>query len=185
MNQMILNGICQTLENNKTLLRIPIRQRAKFEGWLKFELAHYISQQGYPDVEVETKGITNRFLTDITFFDENNNSFSVELKTSNTNWNVPGIRKVRKPVTKNINSIIRDCIKLNSSQGIIAFVLFPIPTQDTRWEVYFEKIVEQTGASMNRETNCRILTMEVDDVNYCDLLICTFISRTQKYGRFL
>ena len=42
MDQMIMNDICGILEKNRAMLRIPIRQEAKFEGWLKFELAHYI-----------------------------------------------------------------------------------------------------------------------------------------------
>lgn len=47
MNNMIMDGICHILEEHQILLRIPIRQKAKFEGWLKFELAHYIEQMGY------------------------------------------------------------------------------------------------------------------------------------------
>jgi hypothetical protein len=85
MNNMIMDGICNILRENRAMLRIPIRQKAKFEGWLKFELAHYIEQLGYKDVEVETKGMTSRFRTDITFFDEEHNFYSIELKTSNTN----------------------------------------------------------------------------------------------------
>lgn len=179
-----MDGICNILRENRAMLRIPIRQKAKFEGWLKFELAHYIEQLGYKDVEVETKGMTSRFRTDITFFDEENNFYSIELKTSNTNWNIPGIRKGGKPLTKNIKTIIEDCIKLNSTQGIVAFILFPIPPNDVRWETYVERIMEETGADLKKEANCRILTMEIDKVNVCDLLVCTFISRTEKHHRF-
>lgn len=184
MNNMILDGICDILESHKQLLRIPIRQKAKFEGWLKFELAHYIERKGFKNVEVETIGLTNKFRTDITFFDADYNCFSVELKTSNTNWNIPGIRNGGKPLTKNITSIIDDCIKLNSMQGIVAFILFPIPLEDQRWELHFERIIVETGASLNKETNCRILQMDIDDKYKCDLLVCSFISKTEKYRRF-
>jgi hypothetical protein len=184
MNNMIMDGICHILESHQELLCIPIRQKAKFEGWLKFELAYYIECNGFKEVDVETKGLTNRFRTDITFFDNDHNFYSIELKTSNTNWNMPGIRNGGKPLTKNIKSIIDDCIKLNSSQGIVAFILFPIPVADLRWETYFERIVEETGASLNKETNCKILSMKIDEVNKCDLLVCTFISRTEKHRRF-
>ena len=119
MDQMIMNGICGILEKNRAMLRIPIRQKAKFEGWLKFELAHYIEQQGYVNVEVETMGQTNKFRTDITFFDKEHIPYGIELKTSNTNWNMLGIHKGGKPVTKNIASIIT-----NHSPGVIYYRLF-------------------------------------------------------------
>lgn len=184
MNNMVMEGLCTILQSRKGLLRIPMRQKAKFEGWLKFELACYIESKGYLDVDVETKRFGGAFRTDITFYDQEHNIFSIELKTSNTNWNIPGIRQGGKPLTKNIKSIIADCIKLNSGQGIVAFVLFPIPTSDRRWEKYFERIVEETGASLNKEANCKIIEMEVDDINRCDILICTFVSWTEKHRRF-
>ncbi len=46
MDDIIRKGITDILKNNAMLLRIPIRQRAKFEGWLKFELAHYLERAG-------------------------------------------------------------------------------------------------------------------------------------------
>ena len=95
-----MDGISEILHNNRDLLRIPIRQKAKFEGWLKFELAFYLEKKGFKDVDVETKGDRTLFRTDITFFDNNLNFYSVELKTSNTNWTVPGVRKGGKAFKK-------------------------------------------------------------------------------------
>src|SRR5690606_743674 len=115
-------------------------------------------------------------------FDKEHNPYGVELKTSNTNWNMPGIRKGGKPVTKNIASIITDCGKLNSAQGIIAFILFPIPPDDARWLRYLERIINETGANLNKDTNCRILKMDIDETNTCDVLVCTFISQMSEYS---
>jgi hypothetical protein len=184
MNDVIMDGICSILNANKKLLRIPIRQKAKFEGWLKFELAGYLEQQSFKEVEVETKGDKNQFHTDITFYDNEYSFYSVELKTANTNWIIPGIRNSGKPITKNINSIIDDCLKMNSNQGIVAFVLFPILSNDTRWEVYLERIIERTGIKLNKKTHCRIIQMEIDDNNKCDLLVCTFISKSPIHKRW-
>ena len=47
---------------------------------------------------------------DITFF-HNKNYYSLELKTSNTNWKNEGITNNGRPITKNIQSIISDAIK--------------------------------------------------------------------------
>lgn len=184
MNNIIMEGICSILKSNQQLLRIPIRQKAKFEGWLKFELASYLEIKGFKDVEVETKGEKNHFHTDITFFDDDLHFYSVELKTSNTNWIIPGIRQAGKPITKNIDSIIADCLKMNSNYGIVAFVLFPIGSNDSRWESYFERIIKKTGIALNKETHCRVLEMEIDDIHKCDLLVCTFISKSPIHQRF-
>jgi hypothetical protein len=82
------------------LLKILLRQRAEFEGWLKFELADRIEEAGYSFVEVEAKGWT-REKTDIDFYDsENEIQYSVELKTSNTNWIVKGVESKGQPITK-------------------------------------------------------------------------------------
>jgi len=51
----------------------------------------------------------------------------MELKTVKTNRKTSGIKDSTRPVTKNIKSVISYTIKLNSSQGIVAFALFPIP----------------------------------------------------------
>jgi len=40
LEKLILEQIVNILSDNKQLMRIAIRQRAKFEGWLKFELAN-------------------------------------------------------------------------------------------------------------------------------------------------
>lgn len=76
------------LENRKDLLMIPLKQRAKFEGWLKFELAHVLVLKGMENVEVESKSGFER--ADIKF-EEDGITYKIELKTPNTNWRVEGI----------------------------------------------------------------------------------------------
>jgi hypothetical protein len=56
LDKLVRDSIISILEDNRMLLRIPLRQRAKFEEWLKFELAHYLEQKGMRNIEVESKG---------------------------------------------------------------------------------------------------------------------------------
>jgi len=68
-------------------------------------------------------------------------------------------------------------MKLNSAYGIVAFVLFPIPTNDKRWEVYIDRIIEKTGIEICKHSNCKLIEMDINDSNKCNILICTFMSR--------
>ena len=133
MDKLILEQIAELLSDNKSLLRIAIRQRAKFEGWLKFELANRIENLGFYDVELETKQDGRRNRPDISFSKELD-IYNIELKTCNTSWKVDGITSRGKPISDNIKGIIKDAKKLNSNYGIVAFVMFPIPKNDTRWK---------------------------------------------------
>lgn len=175
MNNIVLDGIEEILNSHRDLLKIALRQKAKFEGWLKFELACYLEKKGMELVEVETKAEYRRDRTDITFF-KNDHVYSVELKTSNTNWKNEGVKNSNRPITKNIQSIIKDAVKLNSSQGVVAFVLFPIPSSDRRWEAYIDRIIKETGIAICKEANCRLLEMNINECDKCDVLICTFMS---------
>jgi len=131
MDDLVRKGIIEIIADNMPLLRIPIRQKAKFEGWLKFELAHYLEKEGMINVEVESKAFSRRDRTDITFFNDGE-PYSLELKTPNTNWKLKGVNENCRPITKNVESIIADAKKLNSENGIVAFVLFPVPVGDSR-----------------------------------------------------
>ena len=176
MHDFIRKGIVQILEANKTLLKIPVRQKAKFEGWLKFELANWLELQEIENVEVESKVEYRRDRTDITFF-HNDEPCYVELKTPNTNWKIPGVVDNGRPITKNIQSIVDDAIKLNSKYGVVAFVLFPVPYKDTRWEEYLNRINEKTGLSITGASNCDIVDVELNKNDICSLVVCSFRSK--------
>lgn len=176
MYKVIRKGVVSILKDNMMLLRIPLRQKAKFEGWLKFELAHYLEQKGMKNVEVESKVYYRRDRTDITFFN-NGEPYSLELKTPNTNWKLKGVNGNCRPITKNIQSIIDDAKKLNSKNGIVAFVLFPVPVGDNRWELYLDRINEKTDLGVSKEENCEIIDMNIDEKNVCSLVVCSFMSK--------
>ena len=176
MDQIILKQISLIINNNKELLKIPIRQKAKFEGWLKFELANRLEIIGMENVEVESRNGFGYNRADISFF-SNERYHQIELKTSNTNWKIEGISNNSRPITKNIKSIVRDAKKINSTQGIVAFILFPIPTKDNRWKEYIERIKNETEIDIDYEKNCKIEQVNIDNNRTCELLICSFHSR--------
>ena len=185
MDKLIRKGIIDILTKHEELLRIPLRQRAKFEGWLKFELACYLEQIGMRSVEVESQRHFSRDRIDLIFFKDEDLEYlySLELKTPNTNWKIAGVSTSGRPITKNIQSIVDDAFKLNSQYGIVAFVLFPVPVDDSRWEIYLNRINDKTGLCLSKETNCDIVEMNVDDKNTCNLIVCTFMCKEFRKWR--
>ena len=120
----IADTIVSILSDNEDLLEIAFRQRAKFEGWLKFEIAKEFQKSG-KDTKVEypiAKGHVDLFA----------DNCLIELKTPNTSYNHPDLESKTRPITDNVNSIISDVDKLrNITEGLsydsfIAFVMFPI-----------------------------------------------------------
>lgn len=172
----VREAIVNILNANKELLKIPFRQRAKFEGWLQFELAHYLEAKGMDAVAVESPVYDNRDRTDITFTYEGT-PYALELKTPNTNWRQEGILNSHRPISKNIDSIVYDTKKLSSINGVIAFVLFPIPTNDDRWIVYLNRIAEHTGISLSVDEHCSIVNLPIDVNNHCDVIVCVYMSQ--------
>ncbi len=67
---LIRHWLAQVIREHMALLALAIRQRAKFEGWLKFELAAYAEAQGMQAVRVEAaiEDSTQLSRGDITFF---------------------------------------------------------------------------------------------------------------------
>lgn len=180
MDKLIREAIVSILKRRNDVLQIAIRQKAKFEGWLKFELASYLESYGMDNVEVESMAGFGKERSDISFFNSGS-PYSIELKTPNTNWKMNGVKDIGRPVTKNVNSIIEDTLKLNSQYGIVAFVLFPIPIGDNRWEIYLSRIMDKTNIELSKEKNCEIVHGTYSEGINCDLVVCTYMS---KYYRF-
>ena len=122
--EYIADTIKKILSKNQDLLEIAFRQRAKFEGWLKFEIAKEFQKSG-KDTKVEypiAKGHVDLFA----------DNCLIELKTPNTSYTCKGVDPKTRTITDNVNSIISDVDKLrNITEGLsydsfIAFVMFPI-----------------------------------------------------------
>lgn len=178
MEATIREWIAEILEQHKPLLAIALRQRAKFEGWLKFELAAIAEKCGGQSVEVESasnESNSSRGRSDLTFL-FNGTRYEVELKTANSNWRMPGIRNKTRPITKNVAGIVTDARKLCRclGRGVIAFVLFPIPPGDNRWTEYLDRIATELGIRLSEQNHCRRLSVDLGNNQSADLVICSF-----------
>jgi len=163
------------LESHPTLVALAVRQRAKFEGWLKFELAQCAAKDGADSVEVEPSFDNGRGHSDIAF-QFGNTCYYLELKTPNTNWRVPGVANKTRPITENINSIVRDAQKLQDcpGQGIVAFTLFPVPSADNRWKVYLKRIADELDIGLSESRHCTRVNVPLGDGRSCDVVVCCF-----------
>jgi len=178
MDKTIRDWIVEILQQRCTLLAIAVRQRAKFEGWLKFELAASAEKHGAQSVEVESasdESNSTHERSDIRFC-FNNVRYDVELKTPNSNWRMPGVHNKTRPITKNVAEIVSDAQKLcrSPSQGIVAFVLFPIPPKDDRWIEYLKRISAELEISLTPQEHCNRLSIALGENQPADLIVCSF-----------
>jgi hypothetical protein len=177
MDKILRKWIVQVIQQHESILQIAIRQRAKFEGWLKFELGAIAEINGATVVEVETpsnKG-ENRKRSDLSFIYKDK-KYDIELKTPNSNWRMAGVKNAHRPITKNISSIVEDTLKLkeSSNQGLIAFVLFPIAPNDNQWKEYIKRISNETQLSITAQDNCERVSISLGEIDKADLIICVF-----------
>lgn len=144
MERLLYDLICLILNRNQSLLTIAISQQAKFEGWLKFELANELHRSNH---SVRVEELVHGHLVDLCV----DNGSLIELKTPNTSYKVGDNKPKTRPITKNVQDIIDDIQKLRDNRdgfknGYIAFVMFPIGNND-RYSVHINKIQESLGSS--------------------------------------
>ena len=154
--------IVSILKDNDKLVFIAIKQRAKFEGWLKFQLAHKLLEED-GKVEVERPYPTNGKLHADIYA---KNAF-IELKTPNTNYRYKQCFPCNRPITKNITSIIEDINKLRSieeNKKYIAFVIFPIDQDKKKYREYILRIEKEGRVKLFEET------IKINDI---PLSVCT------------
>src|SRR6266700_5182540 len=114
---LVRTWIADVIERRSDLVAIAMRQRAKFEGWLKFELAAYAQLKGAAEVTVEAAtDDSSGSRHDLTFY-YGAERCNVELKTCNTNWRMKGVLVKTRPITKNVAGTIKDAGKLQNCVG--------------------------------------------------------------------
>lgn len=174
VDRLIRKSISEIIKNHFQLVSIAIGQRAKFEGWLKFELANHLKKIGMSNVEVESAYTDSNSRADLGFVYKGIR-YDIELKTPNTNWRIKGIESKGRPITKNIDSIINDSKKLEKcvGNGIVAFVLFPIPVGDDRWKQYLDRISNRLDMNLTEKTHCNKVEISVGD-SICEVVVCCF-----------
>jgi hypothetical protein len=126
---IILGALEKIFNQNHEISMLVCQQRAKFEGWLKFELACALTQ--HPDFQklrLEDSYESNG-RADVSF-EYNGQKWFAEIKTANTNWQIDGIESRARPITLNMQSIAKDILKLKQesklSHGMAIFCIFPI-----------------------------------------------------------
>jgi hypothetical protein len=175
MDKALRGWIVDVLEQHRALLAIAVRQRAKFEGWLKFELALHAAHHGATAVEVETASDA-RSRSDLSFVYEGQR-YDVELKTCNTNWRMKGVLDLTRPITKNIASVVVDADKLRHcpGQGIVAFCLFPVGCGDGRWTGYLSRIGSALSVDLSEGNHSSRVTIPLEDGCGADVIVATFL----------
>jgi hypothetical protein len=178
MDKRIRLWIVEVLKQHQPLLAIAMRQRAKFEGWLKFELALYAEHHGATSVEVE-KTADPGSRCDLSFIYEGKQC-DIELKTCNTNWRMNGVLNLTKPITMNIDEVIVDGGKLRlchpQTEGVVAFCLFPVACGDgDKWLPYLDRIGSKFGVTLSDGQHTSRVTIPIGDGYHADILIVTFV----------
>lgn len=175
MHDLLRRWILDVLEQHRDLLTIAVRQRAKFEGWLKFELALHAVRNGAESVEVETAS-DGGARSDLSFT-YGGKRYDVELKTSNTNWRMKGVLARTRPITKNIASVIIDGQKLRRcpGEGIVAFCLFPVACGDNRWAGYLDRIASGLSIELSEAAHCGRVTVPLETDCQADVVVTTFV----------
>jgi hypothetical protein len=139
----------------KDVTLLACKQRAKFEGWMKFELAAVLaSDNQYSQVTLEDNYQT-RGRADISFMHQSTKWY-VEMKTANTNWRADGLENITRPIAGNIDGIIDDIqvlkVKCPPDKGMAVFVIFPVPVriwddEPEKLTYHLHRIEEETGIS--------------------------------------
>jgi len=142
--QLVLPKIKRKLESNPGLF-IFAKERAKFEGWLKVELCNCLSKYLKDEIVPEK----DRF--DITF-----SNWAIELKTVNTNYICENVKKKTRPITKNIEGVIKDIKKLRKSDyenKAVLFIVFPLPKNKKHWQIHLKNISKHLESIKEKSFN--------------------------------
>lgn len=134
VSEYLFKEIKTKVQNNKGL-NVFAEERAKFEGWLKVEICNSLHDK------VENL-IPEKSFIDITFKD-----WAIELKTFSTNYKHPIVTPKSRPITDNVDGVIKDIKDLKDKHSeyknkAILFVVFPIEQDNQSWKKHLSRITE-------------------------------------------
>jgi len=166
------------LSSRKDVVQLAGQQRAKFEGWLKFELAAaLISKTGFEKIILED-GYSTKGRSDISFV-YSGTKWYVEMKTANTNWRAKDLEKLTRPITRNMDGIVEDILVLREkcapAHGMAVFCIFPVP--DFLWRNTRDKLnyhLHRIEAGGKLPENALIDNAEFVETT-TDFGFCTFV----------
>jgi len=129
MLKSIMDVVRGVLTDRRDTVWLAVRQRAKFEGWLKLELARALETAGFTEVMLECR-YAGRRKADLAFRIQGVRCF-MELSMCNTNWRVKSVRTASRPITKNVEHVLKDIEKLKMVEepdvGLALTLFFPVP----------------------------------------------------------
>ena len=138
---LTIEELIQRIQNSEGLTNFA-QKRAKFEGWFKVELIDILNKAGFsafPEI--------NRI--DVSF-----QNIGIELKTLNTNVNYQNVMKLSKPITDNVDGVIKDVEKiLNTTfdHKFVMFIVFPITHDNPNWQNHLNRISNNLEDYKHRE----------------------------------
>ena len=141
--KLTADDLIKRIKSNVGLNQFII-ERAKFEGWLKVELIDILLKKhllALPEID----------RIDITF-----KNTAIELKTINTNYRFSKVKNKNRPITKNINGILKDIKKLKNKRfkdKFVIFIVFPLELNINikKWEPHINKINKELSELTYKE----------------------------------
>ena len=87
-----------------------------------------------------------------------------------------GVNRKDRPITLNFKQIAIDGYKLQRTAhgGIIAFVLFPVRTDDKKWLKYLHLTGKRLDIELSEKEHCCRLPIRLENGATVDLVICCF-----------
>lgn len=141
---LLFSKLRDRLQQNS--VEVFVSNRARFEGWLKVEVAGILAGRG-------CRVIPEKDTIDITV-----DGWALELKTCATNYGYPGVAdKEARDITRSIDGIISDAKSLQEKDrvnGAVLFVAFPLEHKNRKWQKHLSKIL----ANVRKITHLQIQT---------------------------
>jgi len=164
LEKKLFSLIYGCLKENRSKLQLPVRQRAKFENWLKIELFYSIWQKllhrnHSSEIKIEESYPKKKKLRcDILFAFLRKRHVYLELKTINTSYDCDSdlIPRKTKPIADNVDSVIEAANRLRKftkkgDQRIVAFVVYPLCEEKLdKWKYHESKINDEIGKFFNK-----------------------------------
>lgn len=155
---IIFPALKEKLEDHSGL-SVFVRERAKFEGWLKVELCDIL-------VRYSQDIIPERNRVDINF-----ENWGIELKTVNTNIRYEGAINKHRPITKNTQGVIDDILNLSKNilykDKAVLFIVFPIKDNNSNWQTQLRRITAHLREIKKQEFNFK---NNLSGIIYCGLV---------------
>lgn len=140
LTTVLFEGLKPTLEGHPGL-SVFAGNRVPFEGWLKTELAKILVDRGFEPQPEPEKGRIAIGVGD----------WALEVRTLITNIHYENVSDVKRSMTKNVETLVKDIWKLTNPGTSTSFprramlvAVYPVTHDNERWQsVYLRRIAEE------------------------------------------